>query len=58
MADTAASALETARQHWNYSKTSHGERRQFHLVMAHWWTLYAAQLAGIEVKAKAKSATQ
>jgi len=55
MPDTAASALETARQYWNLAKRSHGEDRQFHLVMAHWWTLYAAQLAGIDVKTDAKA---
>lgn len=54
MADTAASALETARQYWSLARTSRGENRRFYLVMCHWWTLYAAQLAGIDLKSETK----
>ena len=50
MPDTAASALATAQQYWILAKALRGEDRQFHLVMAHWWTMYAARLAGIDVK--------
>ena len=56
MPDTAASALETARQYWDLAKAAQGERREFNLVMAHWWTLYAADLAGIGVDTEAKTA--
>jgi hypothetical protein len=55
MPDTAASALETARQYWNLSKKSRGEHRRFNLVMAQWWTLYAAELAGIAPNKEART---
>lgn len=55
---TPASALETARQYWNLARTSRGEQSQFNLVMMHWWTLYAAKLAGIDTKAKGVSKFQ